>query len=180
MHTLPKLLNIQIPTERLTLSPVNLDYLEVIFDEFTPEITRYMYPRSPTRIQETMAFIRDSLQSMEQGTNLQMVILKKETGEFLGCAGIHELNTPRPELGIWLKQSAHGNGYGLETISALKEWADNNLDYEYIRYPVDEDNLPSRRIPEFLKGEVRNSYNIRSLNGWDLFILEYWIYPISQ
>ncbi len=43
-----------------------------------------------------------------------MVILDRETGRFLGCAGLHELEAARPELGVWLKKSAHGNGFGRE------------------------------------------------------------------
>lgn len=167
----------RLETERLLLVAITEDYTEVIFEEFTPEVTFYMYPRSPHRIEETMNFIRESLVGLERGSNLQLVILKKETGEFLGCGGLHNIDSRVPEFGIWLKESAHGNAYGMEAIKALHEWAVANLEYEYLKYPVDEENYPSRRIPEALNGVIEKEYDVMSLNNRRLFILEYRIYP---
>ena len=39
-------------------------------------------------------------------------------------------------------------------------WALANLEFEYIKYPVDEDNHPSRRIPEALKGVIASEYEV--------------------
>ncbi|NJR74492.1 MAG: GNAT family N-acetyltransferase, partial [Scytonema sp. CRU_2_7] len=91
----------------------------------------------------------------------------------LGCAGIHELYSKNPVLGIWLKKSAHGQGYGLETIAALKNWADENLDYEYLIYDVDKANIPSRRIAEKLGGQIVREYHKTNLSARVLHILEY-------
>lgn len=167
----------RLETERLLLIPITMDYAEVIFDEFTPEVTFYMHPRSPHRIEETIHFIRESLIGLERGTNLQLVVLKKETLEFLGCTGLHDLSSRVPEFGIWLKQSAHGHGFGMEAIVALHHWAMEHLEFEYIKYPVDEENYASRRIPEALKGVIGREYQVMSLNNRRLFILEYRFYP---
>ena len=127
-----------------------------------------MYPQTPRRIQETEAFIRESRIGLEMANNLQLIILRKGTEEFLGCTGIHNLDSRFPELGIWLKLSAHGEGLGMETIVALKKWADEHLDYDYLKYPVDVRNYPSRKIPEALGGIPEHSYWIRSQNGIEL------------
>jgi RimJ/RimL family protein N-acetyltransferase len=171
------LLEFRLETERLLLVPIDMDYAEDIFDEFTDEITQYMYPGTPRRIQETEEFIRESLIGLDRGNNLQLVILRKKTEEFLGCAGIHNLDSRFPELGIWLKLSAHGESLGMETIAALVEWANEHVDYNYLKYPVDVRNYPSRKIPEALDGVPEHSYWIRSRNGIELEILEYRIYP---
>jgi [ribosomal protein S5]-alanine N-acetyltransferase len=94
----------------------------------------------------------------------------------LGCTGIHEIHSKNPELGIWLKKSVQGQGYGLETMTALKRWADENLDYEYLIYGVDQANIPSRRIPEKLGGRIVNKYNKTNLSGRVLHLVEYRIY----
>jgi [ribosomal protein S5]-alanine N-acetyltransferase len=166
-------LQIEIATNRLLLKPIAMQYKSEIFKEFTEEIAVYMVPRPAKEIFETESFIRESLVGLTEGSNIQLVIIKKDTQDFLGCAGIHRVNTKTPELGIWLKKSAHGNCYGIETIRGLKEWAEGNLDFDYLIYPVDKDNYPSRRIPEHLGGILVKKYDKQSSSGNTLHIVEY-------
>lgn len=58
-----------------------------------------------------------SLNSLEKGNDLQMVILKKQLNEFIGCAGLHQIGAKDPELGIWIKKSAHGKNMVLKQLS---------------------------------------------------------------
>ncbi|NJL65545.1 MAG: GNAT family N-acetyltransferase [Methylacidiphilales bacterium] len=169
------LLQIEIITNRLVLKVIDMQYKTEIFREFTAEITTYMYPRAANEISDTEAFIQNSLAGLREGCNLQLVILKKDTKEFLGCTGIHRMNTKMPEFGIWLKKSAQGNHYGFETIAALKKWGEENLDCEGFVYPVDRDNYPSRRIPERLGGKIVKEYNKENLSLNILHLVEYWI-----
>lgn len=181
------LLDIEIVTNRLLLKPIAMQYKSEIFEEFTNEIAIYMTPRPAIDIFETESFINESITGLTAGSNLQLVIIKKDTQKFLGCTAIHNLNAPapslhpdsHPELGIWLKKSAHGNCYGIETIRALKEWAEENLDFDYLIYPVDRNNYPSRRIPERLGGIIVKQYDKQSLNGNTLHLLEYKISKLS-
>jgi hypothetical protein len=55
--------------------------------------------------------------------------------ECLGIAGLEEADQPTPELGIWLKEAAHGQGYGGEAIKAVAEWATKNLAKESFLLP---------------------------------------------
>lgn len=167
------LLEIEISTERLILSPISMIYKEVIFSEFTEDITTYMYPCPPQDISETEAFISDSIGEMTDGWGLGLVILKRDSQEFLGCAGLHRIDRKNPELGIWLKKTAHGNKYGLETIAAIKNWADKNLEYKYLRYPVDKANIASRKIAETLGGKIVDEYYKINMSGKTLDIVEY-------
>jgi RimJ/RimL family protein N-acetyltransferase len=160
-------------TKRLLIKPISLQYKEEIFQEFTSEIATYLYAAPPQEISGTEFFINQSLLDMEKGENLTVVILKKDSQEFLGCSGINHLKSLHPQTGIWLKKSAHGQGYATEVITALKEWADENLDYEYLRYPVDRANTASRKIPEKLGGKINREYDHTNLAGRILNILEY-------
>lgn len=169
--------NIIIKTSNLCLRSITLDFKDDIYEEFTSEITTYMFPRPASRIEETVEFIEDSIRKNEEGANLQAVILNKANDEFLGCAGLHHIDRKNPELGIWIKKSAHGHGYGKEAIIALKKWADNNLDYEHILYPVDAENIASRKIPEYLGGKVVKEYDEINMSNKKLHILEYRLYP---
>ena len=167
------LINVEITTDRLLLAALSFKYKENIFSEFTEEITIYMYPRPAKNISETEAFIKGAIEGLRNNIDLGLVILKKESQEFLGCAGLHEINRKDPELGIWLKKKAHGNKYGLEVITAIKSWADEKLDYEYLRYPVDKANIASRKIPEALGGEIVREFNKINMSGNTLHIVEY-------
>ncbi len=169
--------NITIETQNLCLMGITLDYKDNIFREFTTEITTHMTPKAAEIIEETIEFIETSIKENRDGSNFQMVILDKKSKDFLGCGGLHHIDRKTPELGIWIKKSAHGHGYGKEAMIALKEWADKNMDYEYILYPVVEENYPSRRIPEFLDGKVAREYDKINMSGKNLHLLEYRIYP---
>jgi RimJ/RimL family protein N-acetyltransferase len=171
------LLKVIIETDRLRLIPTSLEYASEIFKEFTTEITTYMYPKSPKEIRETEDFINASVQKMQNSEEFQIAILNKNTGEFLGHAGVTKLKTNTPELGIWIKQSAHGNKYGREAVKALKEWAENNLQYKYIIYPVDKRNIASRKIAESLGGAIEDEYQKQNMSGNILDEVEYRIYP---
>jgi [ribosomal protein S5]-alanine N-acetyltransferase len=124
-----ELSQVQITTNRLCLKTLSMQYKQEIFQEFTIEITKYMNPCPPREIYDTESFIAESLEGLKNRHELVLVILTKDTQEFLGCTDIHRINSKQPELGIWLKKSAHNNAYGLEAISGIVEWAKENLDY---------------------------------------------------
>ena len=75
--------NITIETERLLLVPTTQEYTQNIFDEFTDEVTKYMFPCTPKEISETQARVDSCLLRREAGEELQMTILDKITKEFL-------------------------------------------------------------------------------------------------
>ena len=165
--------DVVIDTERLRLVPISMDYAEVIFAEFTDEVTEFMYPRPAKEIEETREFISGSVANLHEGSHLTMAILDRVTGQFLGCAGLHGLSAVRPEFGVWLKKSAHGNHFGFEAVSALAQWARQNLKCATLCYPVDERNTPSRRIPERLGGSVVGQSIVTSMSGRELRLLDY-------
>jgi ribosomal-protein-alanine N-acetyltransferase len=165
-----------IESKNLYIKTITLDYASDIFKEFTLEITRYMSPKPAEKIEDTIAFIEGAIKSNIAGTDWQAMIISKETNDFIGCTGLHKIDTPHPEFGIWLKKSAHGHGYGKEAIVAMKDWADQNLAYEYLIYPVDKANVASCRIPEFLGGKISGEHTDVGMGGNQLNIVEYRIY----
>ena len=171
------LFKVIIETDRLLLKAISYDYANDIFREFTQEITRYMYPKPPERIEEIGEHIGKSLKELEEGTDLQMVIINKANNEFIGRIGLHDINTLEPELGIWTKKSSHNNKYGLEAMNGLIEWTNINIKFNYLRYPVDKRNTASRRIAETNNGKIMREYKKVGMGGNELDEYEYWIYP---
>jgi len=167
---------VEIETDRLILRAIEIKYASEIFDAFTDEITRYMYPKPAENIDGVIDFILASVKSMEEGSNLQLVIVDKTSMEFLGCCGLHHIGTKDPELGVWIRKNRHGNKYGSEAIAGVIHWARNNIQFDHLRYPVDKKNYASRRIPEQHKGKIEREFKSMSLAGFELDQVEYWIY----
>ncbi len=164
-------LDLVITGEHVYLKVVTLDYLEDIFKEFNESIITYMYPGPSTEIQLTKEFIENSIKKAIEGIDYTYMILKKGTNEFIGCGGVHHLDKDCPELGIWVKKSAHGNHYGLEAVTISYEYFKDQ--YESFSYPVDERNGASKRIPLSLGGKLIKRYDEYSLDGRLLHLEEY-------
>jgi RimJ/RimL family protein N-acetyltransferase len=165
-----------LESKRLILQAISLEYADSVFREFTSEITTFMYPKPAQSISETQKIIKDMIQQRENKTDLVLVILKKDNLEFLGICEVGAIDTDTPELGIWLKKLAHGFGFGREAIYVLKNWVDKNLQYNYLSYPVDKRNIPSRKIAESLGGRVFREFQQINNSGNLLDEIEYRIY----
>ncbi len=160
------LTSLLIVGDRIVLQSINESYSSVIFKEFTAEITQYMFPRPAEKTEETLSFISESIDGMRGGRDFVLAIMEKQTREFLGCCGFHGKSKPRtPELGIWIKKSAHGKKYGREAIRTLTSWAVENIDFDYVIYPVDRANIASRRIPESLGGTIFEEKKVKTMSG---------------
>jgi len=168
------LTDVEITSERLLLTTKLANYREDIFTEFNDDIIEYMLPKPAEKIEETMVFINDSLKGMREGWNLALAITVRTNGEFLGCCGLHGKGQHRtPELGIWIKKSAHGNKYGQETIHALASWTFLHIDVDYLIYPVDRANISSRKIPELLGGSIFREKQVKTARGGYLDEVQY-------
>ena len=167
--------SVKIESINLIQIPISMDYCTDIYKEFTKDIVKYMYPKEPLNIKETQYFIKDSIERLKEGNNLQLVIIDKSNNAFIGCSGLHGIGRNDPELGIWIKRKSQGNGYGRESIHALIKWARENITFEYLKYPVDKRNVASRKIPEDNNGLIMNEYKKINQNGFELDIVEYWI-----
>lgn len=170
------LLSVSIESSRLLQVPIKLQHSIDIFQHFTIEVTKYMYPKPPADLSETERLVSYSMQDLENGTDLQLIIQDKTSKEFLGCSGLHHLRDRIPELGIWLKKEAQHKGYGPEAIGAIVRWARQHVRFSALKYPVDKRNIASKKIPESLGGVPVKEYKKINLSGELLDEIEYWIY----
>lgn len=166
----------KISSNRIELIPIDMKYAGDCCQNFTKEVTRYMWPSAPKTQEEINQHILLKQSQMREGKEISSFILKKDTEEFLGYVSIHQANTTTPELGIWLKKEAHGHQYGYEALSLLKAWAEHHLQYDYLKYPVDKANIPSRKLAEKLGGQIKDAYIKKSESGNILDEIEYRIY----
>jgi RimJ/RimL family protein N-acetyltransferase len=89
----------------------------------------------------------------------------RHPNEFLGVAGVHRIGSPEPEVGIWIRETAHGRGYGRESIEAIVKWAPANIGAEAFIYPVVTQNHPSHRLAQSLHGSIVGARELRKSGG---------------
>jgi RimJ/RimL family protein N-acetyltransferase len=142
------IMSIKIKTERLIIKPISNDYIEEIDTEIILNITRYMKLNSNEKFENSKQIIHKSLEEMKKGNILQMVIITKDSNEFIGLIGLYEINTLEPFLEIWTKKEARKNGYGLEAMNGLLKWADKNIKFKNIYYSLRKKNIIKIKEPE--------------------------------
>ncbi len=143
---------IRIQSPRLQLSEFQILDAPEVFACITPAITRFMRWEPPSW-SEYLARCEERLR-MPNPNSLYFVIRRYADNGCLGMASLENCDTPSPELGLWIRESAHGQGFGREVVAALAGWAHENLGKESFIYPVAMQNTASRRIAENLRGEI--------------------------
>jgi ribosomal-protein-alanine N-acetyltransferase len=164
--------NIVIHTNRLILEPIHEKYIDDINTGFTQEITTYM-PFNPNGDRnEIINFVENAKNNLIQKTDIVFVALNLKR-EFIGCCGIHNINKESVELGLWLRKEYQNQGFGTEIINVLTDFAEQNLEFNYMVYPVDKENIRSRRIPENLGFIPFKTYKQKKSDSIDLNIIEF-------
>ncbi len=144
---------LELRSARLTLTPFTPSDAAEVFAAITPTLARFMSWEPPASEAELAAILTALGERMKSGEAFDPTVIRlAETGEFLGVGGIYKLDTLEPEPGIWIKEAAHGHGYGREAVKALIDWATATLGAASAVYPADERNAPSRRLAESLGG----------------------------
>ncbi|MFV5443014.1 GNAT family N-acetyltransferase [Acinetobacter oleivorans] len=147
------LLEVSISTQRLNLKPFTAEDADEIYNCITPTLTRYMAwdPQPRHEFDETW---KAWLKNFKAESEIIFVIRETHSQIFIGLVGLHRMQTPHPELGIWIREDYHFHGYGREAVSAVAKWAVDFVKPDYFIYPVAEANAPSRKIAESLGGKV--------------------------
>ncbi|MEK6494118.1 GNAT family N-acetyltransferase [Myroides odoratimimus] len=122
-------------------------YLEDFLTNLTPEITKFLsfdVNGNHTLLKE---YIRRSRIEIANGTALVLVVLNKETNEFIGSCGLSDINDESVEIGLWIKASEQGKGYGAEVTEKLIEITKSEINTSSILYAVEKGNEASVSIP---------------------------------
>jgi RimJ/RimL family protein N-acetyltransferase len=148
---------IGILTERLAIRPFDDGDAAETFAAITPGLTRFMNWEPPSSLQTFAEVWRCWLPAMSAGSELHLVI--RAAQEFVGIAGLHDLREDQPEVGLWIKEAAQGNGYGQEAMAVLLAWASQRFGPLAFRWPAAVDNAPSRRLARRLGGILVGTFD---------------------
>lgn len=164
-----------LKTERLVIQPFTHAYLEDYYQEFTDEITKYQYPDSFPDVETANQLVSGFVADMNRGEMLELVILTRD-GVFLGSLEVFGLREETPEIGLWLKKSAHGQGYGYEALKAVIDSLNATKRYLYYLYEADVRNTPSIRLAQKFQCRKDGLEEITTESGKKLMLQTYRIY----
>ena len=142
------LLTVNIETNRLLLMPISNNYFEEINKLFISQKIKSTAKKFTEKTKDTKIFIEESLERLINGIDLQMIILNKGTNEFIGLIGLYKLNTLEPFVKISTIKLFHKNGYGLEAMNGIIEWAKRNIKYNYIYYDFNKSKIKNKKASE--------------------------------
>ncbi|ARI77161.1 GNAT family N-acetyltransferase [Halobacillus mangrovi] len=112
--------------------------------------------------EETEANTREAHAKFLLRENLRYLVFLKDTKEFVGSTGFHNIDwkVRKLEIGYWINSIYSGKGYMTESVDALTEFALVNLQFARVEIRCESDNYRSRAIPEKLdydlEGILRN------------------------
>jgi RimJ/RimL family protein N-acetyltransferase len=155
-------------SDRLSLTAFTADDAPEAFAGASATVARFMKWEPAPSLEAFADLWRNGIAGMKAGNELSLVLRLRSTGEFLGLAALHNIGSADVEIGIWLKESAHGLGYGREAIAAIVAWACEHVAAEGFIWPVVEQNQPSRRLVESLGGVVVGRRVLKKAGG-DVF-----------
>jgi RimJ/RimL family protein N-acetyltransferase len=144
-----------IQSSRLQLRQFEILDAQDVFGCITPAIAKFM-PWEPPSWSEYLTRCEKRVQAPEPN-KFSFVIRRLDDRECLGMASLEDADSVSPEVGLWLKESSHGQGFGREVVAALVEWGHATLGKDSFIYPVAVQNTASRRIAENLHGEIIGS-----------------------
>lgn len=117
--------------------------------------------RIPT-LEEAEAEIRRArLQFMER-KDLRLLLVNKETGQFVGSSGLSRIDWQirKFEIGYWVRTSLAKQGYVTEAVKAIANFAIQELQANRIEIRCDSRNIRSAKVAEragfTLEGILRN------------------------
>jgi len=141
--------NNYIKTPRLIISPIQRSDVDNIFMYFTKEVAEHMRVQPSSDKQKTIDFVHDAIQGNHKKTCFKCCA-RDQQWDFVWCISLMEINTPTPEIGLWIRQDKQWQWYGKEMVQAIIARAEKTLSYNHIIYPIYSDNIASKKIIESL------------------------------
>ena len=156
-----------ITCTRVHLVPISEADLMDYGQAYDEEVARYQIHDVFDGEQALHEFFENCQQLRENGLSL-ICSIKNEDEEFLGSVEIHAIDTSTPEVGIWLKKSARGKGYGAEALLGAINFLNMVLEAECYIYAVDERNESGIATVERLNGQCVGHKSFKTGSGKQL------------
>lgn len=145
-HRKPLPLDFKMSFDGFVLEPLTPKYQDDLSVNLTSKVTTYLSFDSLTHPALLAQYLTHCQTEFARGAGVNLVILSQDTGEFLGCCGLHDINTYSIELGIWLKEQAQGKGIATKVIAQLIALCKEHFSPQYLIYSVQKGNDASAHL----------------------------------
>ena len=158
-----------ITTERLTLrtprpgdGPQLLPALEESLTQLRQFLASLPWVASEQTPDSAERWCRNAQSNFLGRKDLPFLIFERTSGQLLGACGLHRTawETPRTEVGYWIRSSRSRQGFVTEAVQGLCDYAFTQIGAVRVELVVDEENLASRRVADLagfqLEGIHRN------------------------
>lgn len=100
------------------------------------------------RLEDSEAWIAKCRDAWSKGEFYGFYSFERETGRFVGCCGINELDVHRlrGNLGYWIRTSRQGMGFATECAPAVARFGFERLGLQRLEIVAAEGNVVSRRV----------------------------------
>jgi RimJ/RimL family protein N-acetyltransferase len=158
-----------IDTERLHLRAPRTGDGALLYPavaESLPELRRFLaslpWVAAEQSPETSELYCRNAQANFLARKDLPFLLFEKSTGQLLGATGLHRIawETPKAEVGYWVRTSRSGSGFVCEAVTALTAYAFRQLRAVRVELVTDEANLASRKVAErcqfILEGILRH------------------------
>lgn len=146
----------QFETEQLILRMPQTSDGKVVHEAITASINELRpwmgFAQKGQTAEETEINTRESHVSFLKREKLRMLIFLKDTKQFVGSSGLHNIDwdVRKFEIGYWCDTRLSGKGYMTEAIAGLTAFTFEQLEANRVQIQCDARNSKSRAIPERL------------------------------
>jgi RimJ/RimL family protein N-acetyltransferase len=113
-------------------------------------------------VEESEVSIRKSRLEFLERRDIRLLLVNKQTGQLVGSSGLHRIDwqVRKFEIGYWVRTSCAGQGYITEAVTAIADFAVQELQANRLEIRCDSRNTQSARVAErtgfTLEGILRN------------------------
>lgn len=172
----------EIETPRLILRKMKKSDAEDMFEYASREsVTKYLMWSAHENLKYTKKYLKFLVSKYKTGEYLDWGIVLKEENKLIGTCGFTSLDlaNAKGEIGYVLNPEYHKNGYALEAVTKIIEYAFDTLELNRIEARVIKGNDPSISLLKkcgmtqegegkeelFIKGEYKNVIHFALLKG---------------
>lgn len=146
---------------------------------FSTPVTDTLVWDGPESLEAFRLALAERADQVRRGERHIFTIIEQTLGQPIGSASIRpDAEGFRADIGLWIGQPYHGNGYGTLVVRKLLEYGFNSLGVEKIDAYVFVGNWASRRI--FEKNNFQHEGTIRRAVRKRGMALDEWLFGITR
>ena len=142
----------------MKIVPFDMKYLNDYYNGFNEEITKYQWPDPFSSLDDAKDVLQEFLHETERDETLLFAVVDSDD-RLIGSVEMHGLSGNCPELGVWIKESEQGKGYGYQALRYILHYAHEKYGKTEFFYEADVRNTGSTK----LLNKLSDVYEINSL-----------------